>query len=562
MADSQLPDLLALLSIERVIVVDDQFAPPASLYTLAFEPGTGPALENLPPLPDGADYDDHVNEHWPNVPLEAKLKVRRQALKIAGFQDPTGDPTSLRRLIGERTFRGMTLYEWEREETRLLAGASRALILFDVNFQLETGEENDEAGLAPAGRALKASHEHIVGLLTTRAPAGNEDHAADGWAPHADVARADLVVVNKNLLGDSTNTQDIARAVEQIRTALQASQLRRLRTQIHSSLEAGLNDAAETLGRRSPTALEDLVFKTSRDGGEWEGDTWFRLYGTLGLDRARRTVAVDKPTRRAITDVRNLLHSRPAAAHDHSAALAAEIEQAECYDPAEYLNHAGLPIANGDIFRTSAGAAFILVGQPCDLALRPDGRARDPQTTTMLPIKRRRADPTPPEPSAYRLPPGSPLGQENWEVRFRPEHHVAFDVLDLVSFNSEGRASLKPPRGTGLSPLLPGLQKRFEAIASNAAALATPLGEIQRLLADKQLPRVTAKQLRQSVLHGGGPFKATLNGTPTPFAFDCQRVGRLAGTYADALLTAHATARSRTAHAHELTRIVADDGAA
>jgi hypothetical protein len=561
MADAHLPELLRLLGVERVIVIDDQFTPPASVYTLAFDQGTGPEIENLPPLPEGADYDDHVNEHWPDVPLEAKLKVRKQAQKIDGFIDPTGDPTGLKCLIGDRTFRGMTLHEWSREETRLLGIAKRALVLFDVNFGLETGDENDEAGLGPAGRALRDTNDHIVGLLTTKTAAGHEDEAADAWAPRAEVERADLVVVNKNLLVDPSSTDDIARAVEQIRSALQASRLSRLREKIHGSLEAGLRDAAEALGQRSPTALEDLVFMASRDGGEWEGDTWFRLYSTLGLDRARRSVALDKPTRRAIADVRNLLHSRPAAAHDQSAALAAEIEQAECYDAADYLNHAGLPIANGDIFQASAGSAFILVGQPCDLALRPDGRSMDPLTATVLPLKRRRLDSEARKPSAYRLPPGSPLGEGDWEVRFRPEHHVAFDVLDLVSFNTEGRATINPRQGTALSPLLPGLQKRLDAINKNVEALGKPLAEIHRLLKDKQLAADMARRLRKSVLQGGGPFKPTISGQPTPFAFDCKRIGRLAGTYADALLAAHSNARSRTAHAHELTRIVADDAA-
>ncbi len=559
MADTHLPELLGLLGIERVIVIDDQFTPPPSLYTLAFDQGTGPELENLPPLPEGADYDDHVNEHWPAVPLEAKLEVRKRALKVKGFIDPTGDPTGLKCLIGDRSFRGMTLHEWGRDEERLLGVSKRALVLFDVNFQLETGDENDEAGLGPAGRALRATKDHIVGLLTTKTAAGHEDEAADAWAPRAGVQRADLVVVNKNLLVDPSSTDDIALAVQQIRSALQASQLGRLRETIHKSLKAGLSEAAEALGKRSPTALEDLVFMASRDGGEWEGDTWFRLYGTLGLDRARRSVALDKPTRRAIADVRNLLHSRPVAAHDQSAALAAEIEQAECYDAADYLNNAGLPIANGDIFQASAGPAFILVGQPCDLSLRPDGRSMDPLTATVLPLKRRRPHSEAREPSAYRLPPGSPLGEGDWEVRFRPEHHVAFDVLDLVSFNTEGRATRRPVQDTGLAPLLPGLQTRFDAISKNVDALGKPLAEIHRLLKAKELTADMARRLRKSVLQGGGPFKPTLSGHPTPFAFDCRRVGRLAGTYADALLAAHSNARSRTAHAHELTRIVADD---
>jgi hypothetical protein len=549
---------LDLLGVERVIVVDDQFTPPWEVM-LAFEPGEAPELENLPAPPEDSDYDAHVAEHWANVPVADKLKAKKLALKVEGFEDPTGDPTGLRALIGDRSFRGMTLHQWEAEATRQFTTGQRALILFDVNFQQETGDPDDEAGLDPAARALKEEHEHIIGLLTTKTSSGGEGASADAWAGRAGIDRADLVVVNKNLLGDPENPEEIGLAVQQIRAALQASQLSRLRAAVESSVREGLADVGTVLSGSSPRVLEDLVFKASREGGEWEGDTWFRLYGTLGFDRARRKVALDKRVRRAIADVRNLLHARPQPTDDESIALAEEVQKAECYADAEYLNHAGLPIANGDIFRNRAGTAFVLVDQPCDLMLRPDGRARDPRTVTLLPIKLHR-DSGDGEPSAYRLPPGAPLTPGDWEVRFRPEYHVAFDVLDMVSFNTEGRASLRPPRGTAVSPLLPGLQRRYDEISKSAADLDKQLEQVALLLEGKHITKQIATQLRHSILHAGGPFKATLHSSPTPFAFDCLRIGRLSGTYADALLAAHAVARSRTVHAHELTRIVSEDG--
>lgn len=561
MSDSHLHKLLSLLGVERVLVIDDDFAPPASVYTLGFEQGEGPEVEGLPEMPDGGHYEDHVQSYWTTVPIAEKLRVLDAARKVKGFVDPTGDPTGLHDMVGNCYFRGMTLYEWLRDREKLLADSRRALILFDVNFGQETGNEDDEAGLRPAGEVLNGAYDHIVGLLTTKVTLGNEETAAEGWAPGADVDRARLVVVNKNLLGDPENADDIAHVVEQIRGTLQASQLRRLREKVQASLEGGLTRAAQMIGERSPTVLEDLVFRASRDGGEWEGDTWFRLYGTLGLAHAQREVAVDKITRRAIEDVRNLLHERPHSAHEESALLAAEVERAESYDDAEYINKAGLPIANGDIFRTKTGSAYILVGQPCDLMLRPDGRARDPRTATLLPIKRCNEDLARAETSSYKLPSGAPLGDGDWEVRFRPEHHVIFDVLDLVSFNTEGRATTEPKKGTALTPLLPGLQARSEAIDKTAADATKLLEVIEGLLKSKSITSVVANKLRHSILGAGGPIKATLSGIPTPFAFDCVRVGRLAGSYADALLAAYAAAQSRIAHAHELTRIVPERGA-
>lgn len=556
MADGNLPELLDSLDVQRVVVVDDQFTPRPTVM-LAWPDGEGPELEGLPPLPEGADYVEHVREHWPAVPIAEKLRAKNLARDVDGTDQQEPDPTGLRDLIGSRPFHGMTLHEWEQVEEQQLRTRKRALILFDVNFTDEGPDRGAEEGLHPAGRALRENTNHIVGLLTTQTSDGDEDASAEAWAPRAGVGRSDLVVVNKNFIDDPGDDERIKTLVEQIRKTLQASQLRQLRETVHAALQEGLDEAGVTLQQRSPTALEDLVFKVSLDGGEWEGDTWFRLYETLGLHRARRAVALNEQARSAICDVRTLLQARSEKAHDGSQALAREVQAAESYDDADYINAAGLPVANGDIFQAGTGPAFILVGQPCDLTLHVSGRSRSPQTATLLPIKQREADDET-EPSSYRLPDGSPLEGDGWEVRFRPEHHVSFDVLDLVSFNKEGRATLAPAKGTALSPLLPGLQARHREITKVHAGLVQPLAKIDELKQAKHLSAATATQLRRSLLNGGGPFKATLSSRPTPFAFDCRRIGRLSGTYADALLAAHSGARSRTAHAHELTRIVND----
>lgn len=560
MAEGALPDLLDQLAIERVLVIDDQFVPPPAVYTLAYEEGEGPELEGLPPLPDGADYEAHVEQHWAEVPLEARVKLRREVVRRGGL-DPTGDPTGLGALIGDRYFRGMTLHEWNTEQEKLVKEGKRALVLFDVNFKDETGESDDEKGLQAAKQALDLANDHVVGLLTTKAGVGQEEAAAEDWAARAHIARADLVVINKNLLGNS-ESGDLTRLVEQIRAVLQASQIGELRHKVQTCLEQALAETATSVAGNTPQVLEDLVFRSSREGGEWEGDTWFRLYATLGLKQAREQLAGDTSARRAIVDVRNLLHARRAIPHEDSKALASRVEQAEAYAEAPYLNGAGLPIANGDIFQaTQGGAVYILVGQPCDLALRPGGRARSPSAALLLPIRNSVEQRAPERGSAYALPPGGPFEEGDWEVRFRPEHPVAFDVLDLVSFNRDGRATLTPAADKRLLPLLPGLQKRLDEIEKIAEKASRLLQMIEDAEESKIVSKSAGAQLRHKILTGGGPFKATLGSRPTPFAFRCQRIGRLTGTYADALLAAHASARSRTAHAHELTRIVADEQA-
>lgn len=566
-ARTYLSRLLDLLDIKRVIVVDDQFLMNAANFIAAFPVEEAPTLRSLSEVPEGTTYEDHIVAAWDQVEPDDKIQARVQADKREDYVAP--DPTGLRELIGDRDFRGLTMHEWESEKEKLLRGNTRSLILFDVNFEEETGDPEDETGLGLAAAALAAG-DAIVGLLTNRADVGQEEAQASDWARQAAIQPAELVVVNKLLLDDPDDDERLNQGVEQVRETLQAAQLTKVRRTVRQALADGISHVDERISNDSPTLLEDVVFMASHDGGEWEGDTWFRLYSTLGLERARRQVATSAEVRAAITDVRQLLQEKTGQAHAGSERLAIEVEQAEAYDPAEYVNGAGLPIANGDIFRAGGGGPiYILVGQPCDLALRPTGRDYAPSWVTLLPVKeadQRLAEGisevagdglVAPQRSAYQLPPGGPFGSGEWEVRFRPEEAGALDLLDLCSFNTEGKATTKVRASTSLSPLLPGLQKRAEQIQVVEEKAKELVGKVDDLLAAKQLLKAVGTNLRERILGLGGPFAPTLNGKPAGYDFHCERIGRLSGSYADALLAAHSNARSRTVHAHELTRIVA-----
>ena len=560
MSASSLEQLLDLLQIERVVVVDDQFLMTAGQFLLAFTREEAPTLSSLPDCPEGADWDDHIEAAWEQVSTHDRVSAARAAAKQDDYTPP--DPTRLRALIGSRTFKGLTMHEWEQEREKLMRTNKRTLLLFDVNFSGETGKENDKTGLALAREALAAdSGPQVVGLLTDRAQVGKEEEQAAKWARDSEIREAELVVVNKKLLVDHEDQDQLAAATEQVREAMQAAQLTRLRRRVREALDAGIEEAERKLAEHSPTALEDVVFTASHEGGEWEGDTWFRLYGTLGLHAARRTVSTDAAARAAITDVRKLLIERGDPPAEESRLLAEDVERAEAYERGEYVNGAGLPLANGDIFQAIPSKTyFILVGQPCDLTVRPTGRAYEPTTVTLLPIKERDEDgESESRRSAYELPDGGPMGTGGWEVRFTPEYATALDLLDLCSFNTEGKATTKPKKGSALMPLLPGLQVRFDEINEAEQKASGLVQEIDQLLADKHVKKARAKMLREKVLRLAGPFAPTLNGMPAGYDFRCQRVGRLAGTYADGLLVTHASVRARTAHAHELTRIVAGE---
>lgn len=572
MPERDLPDLLEILGIDRVVVVDDQFLPQLSQVEDVFE--KPPEIDGLA-VPAETPFDTFLSNNWDELSPEVKIALRDTAIEL-GAKTYTGDPLQLEWLADSAEYIGLTQTEWEEQREEKLEGAQRALILFDVNFKSETGDADDDSGLALARSEFQQKSRHVVGLLT-----GEERR--EEWVRKVDITESELVIVDKRL-ASSEGKKDRQQAIEQIRTALQAAQLSSLRRRVRERFYEELDAVEKRLTGNAPSVLEDVVFRTSSEGGAWEADTWFRFFEALGSTNAKLKLAKNKDVRTDIAAVRQLLALKPERVDSkESVDLIRDLDEKEAYYGKDAINEAGMPIANGDIFKTDTGKLFVLVGQPCDLEIRSDGRrARDVDAATLLPLKPTRrkiphraedqqegeqeprqaqAPPVQEETrSAFKMPPGCPGGSDEKEALMKPEFTVSLDILDLVSYNESGKAELNPEADDGLNPHLPGLQKRLDKIKDEAAKTIKKVEFAEKLREAGELDKTSRNQIQKGLFRGWPPFQPA-NGAmgSGSYSFNFKRIGRLRGTYADALLVAHAAARSRTAHAYRLSRILASE---
>lgn len=117
---------------------------------------------------------------------------------------------------------------------------------------------------------------------------------------------------------------------------------------------------------------------------------------------------------------------------------------AEIWEDEDLINHSFSPIACGDVFeldQDEKGTAglnkrFVLLGQPCDIALRPDGR-RAHELAFFVLLKEQEAGESQRSPKAYPLP--FKLNGKQWACDFRTTTVVRLDVLDLASFRTDGK---------------------------------------------------------------------------------------------------------------------------
>jgi hypothetical protein len=116
--------------------------------------------------------------------------------------------------------------------------------------------------------------------------------------------------------------------------------------------------------------------------------------------------------------------------------------KAEVWESDALINSSFAPIACGDVFETDdaerltkgANRKFLLLGQPCDVALRPNGnRSHD---TAFFVLLKKRTEPSDNPKLAY-FP--FKLDGEQWACDFRIATVVRLAILDLASFRTDGR---------------------------------------------------------------------------------------------------------------------------
>jgi hypothetical protein len=200
----------------------------------------------------------------------------------------------------------------------------------------------------------------------------------------------------------------------------------------------------------------------------------------------------------------------------------------EVFDDGSRLNALRSPLACGDVFRKDESNHYwILLAQPCDLIVRPDGTRKADEgflvrlTNSYTPAAGSEGH------RYFDLP--ALEGTDLWAVDFRSWVSVSLECLEWTAFNTDGRVALTkattPPAG-----LLPGWEKRFDKAQrrhQNGRQFCLSLGSISHKLA---------------------------TASATSVAFPYRRIARLRGSRAAGAYSAFASYHARGAFDHDFAK--------
>lgn len=207
-----------------------------------------------------------------------------------------------------------------------------------------------------------------------------------------------------------------------------------------------VNEACAVLGNGmksiDPATFNRMVIASSKVEGCWEFESLSRIimvYLNKGLKQGikKQFAAFQQNT----NSIRAL--DGPNSSEIINDEILNLIRGGEWFDEIDYVNQVYSPISNGDIFQIG-NKYYILLGQPCNLSIRPEGkRGYDLDQAFLLPLTTKDKA----EEKLY-LSEGTkgdfqyPFKNDYFHILFSDRKRVSLSLLDLVSYNANGLAEI------------------------------------------------------------------------------------------------------------------------
>ncbi|MFF4663009.1 hypothetical protein [Streptomyces sp. NPDC001282] len=595
-------ELLELAAVERVICVDDWYAAKeddgenvlaalaegallASDWEEIAKVIPGVALLKDPSAPLELLLDE-VRDRWASLDERGRESIRQivddrlgpEGVGLPGEEDEPAAACLRELLAGSREFLTRSLSDWRRQRAALLADGKSTLILFDRDFSREGASEN--AGEEEISGLLHDAPENWrIGLLThTVSP---DDAEVEAWKALSQQFEADssrFLVIAKGRL--SVSADGFPRM---LKLTLLAPALERLQGGLAEAVNGTWAEAIDKVGRIDPYTLEAALNGDRLTDGTWGPETLLRIATAFTQDsvraklRADRTVHVSSELVTSLSRVKMPSASNP----DRVRQELAEIERLEYFESADHLTELHFPLEVGDVFafqkftdkphkfeqqrlgspavsdngslvlrRSGDEHYMILLAQPCDLAVRSDGRrGNDLEFVRLAPLKspvkgRVITHPGGGVATSFDLPFFFEESGAGVEVKLSQQHYVPLTALDMCVLSATGEGFMLAAQEMP-DHVLPNWQERFNHLRAWVAKQVAAYRAMEpHKMSGKAADQITAAMTGTVA---SNRLEALISLSHSAITYGVRRVGRLREPYRSALLSRMAQRDSRDA---------------
>lgn len=575
-------DALKLLGSKRVIWIDDRFAIASPERLIELLIANAEDIEELCPRPiqDALAMvvsDDEIGIHDLQQAVADLTEPERidllrkvqQKLEDNGTAELSDD--QINSVCAHLQIAKEDCWPFEQAEAAMLdlvKDGGDAEISYIIDLNDVQGTADNTRGLELLKALHGAGSKATALLLTHYATKSNE---AEKELELRDVLLQDgrldvspiCVIAKERLYPEGDTVMSVAEqdsiVASALRIAIKRAGLRRnvheVLMRVHGHIDQAFKNASNDLLEIPPEQLEEYVVERAYAEGVSELHVVERALTASMSESFRQMFSVNPDTReneRRLRSLREVPLGLDVTVH-HKKLEAFRTQ--EVWEPEELVNKAYSPLACGDVFEMDAqhdmpACRFILLVQPCDVMLRPNG-SRDSDAGFLVVLKQLESINDPINQKQIRLP--FLLGGRQWVCELRKTTSVRLELLDLVSYRADGR--LEYQDGQVVPPcLLPGQQVSAKSVF---AALSKALKTRQDAVA--ALPKEMKDARCQLTLSAKGPFryiahetfiKAAAENVPAvkaSFTWNLRRIGRVRMPYASALLGSYLAVVDRDA---------------
>jgi hypothetical protein len=555
--------LLKAVGIRRVVYVDDVFTATAPRVLEACNDLTLSQIRETKLFPDNVFFepeDDDVSRNLIRRQIEqmTRAEIVRVFATIAGLQgngiDPV-DPDAVQGFVDffadEVKILTLNLPSFRRTLERLLAevSPSETLFVFDEDFRHDGGSEREGRRLAAELVEKIVDQPTFLALLTHTVTGenNNEDQTQTAIEREYPGLKDRLVVIAKRRLAEPQEG-----FAWRFKLALLSQMFGGLRDQLRTSIAGAQQAANDQLEDLDVEDFERIVFHSSHIEGAWAPETLARVFGIHFGKQLLRDFRTSEKIHTLAEQATKVSLVSTAGVSEDTRSRAAQFQRIEMYDDDEFVNPLHLALGIGDVFKTLDGNRyFVVLAQPCDLAVRSHGLRRGKQFDDRFQVvlaEIQKTNPEKLEDSQHRLNLFESDDSQVWCVFLNCLFSLPAWLLDLAVFNTAGTCRINCNQAS-LPLLIPAWRVRLRKLIERAG---------QRLAKCRSAGNSDAELLQMVLaLPPGGPFHAVQSGGENDWALELnlQRIRRIREPFATDLYTHYGHWITRTGFPHEFTRL-------
>lgn len=571
LAKKAILNFLTELSIARIVYVDDRCS--INELKLSFIGKMKAHYETKPEQLDFIDwtlpeavFDREIIKIWDEKNENAK---RELFLKVLQYEDNHDElenstaPLRLKNLLAHK----IEMYspnDWIQKKDatiKSLSKEAKILFLFDIDFKhAPLADGRDGRDLAMELLKDKSINNFLYcGIFSHLFAINEEDTKRNEYCKTHNLKKERFYTISKKRFNKDSYLPGLA---EGIRNTLLINEIEYLKKETTKALRSSFANTIKEISGLTPESFNHIIQKSSKKEGVWEIATLIRLSNLISSHKALKLFIPHNKrikVHQSLEKIRKVETIKTGGDTPIDKEQVKQLRTKELYIEEEILNVLHYPLSNGDVFDID-GRKYILLVQPCNVALRSNGKRNgNYDVGFLLQIEEIETEAfkqySKEQHSSLEILEDAFLGDYRVNtIRFSSFKPVSLSPLDLAVFDKSGFAHLNLTEKENQSKIIQeSWKKRYEALHEMFMLYANSIKTFRKLKAGN-------KSILKNSIYEGSLFNGfTINNerclskNGNQLTFNIKRIAHYRSPYSDFLLQKFMQYLSRNAFEHDFS---------